>query len=377
VELFDVGDFGVVVSLSLSCSPPRPWGCLRKISGKWVYLFLVGVTSCVDESLAIGGVTVSRIGVVTSGGDAPGMNAAIRAVVRIAYSKNLEVLGFERGWEGLVTNTFRRLTPRSVGGILHLGGTILHTVRCLEFKKREGVRKAAETLASNSVAGLIVIGGDGSFRGALELSEEAEALIVGIPATIDNDVFGTDETIGFDTAVNTAVTEIDKIRDTAISHERVFIVEVMGRKRGFLASTVGLTVGAEIILVPEVPYEKETILKTLKENSAKGKKSGIIVAAEGIGDTSKLAREVEEKTGAEARLSVLGYAQRGGSPTARSRLLANLFADKAVELLLEERRNRIVGLQKGIITSIELEKSCKTEKPLDLSLLRLADVLAT
>ena len=317
------------------------------------------------------------IGVVTSGGDAPGMNAAIRAITRIAYSKNLQVLGFERGWEGLIKSKFRPLTPRSVGGIIQSGGTILHTLRCPQFKRKEMIRKAAETLDLNKVDGLIVIGGNGSFKGALELSRETDTLIVGVPATIDNDVFGTDETIGFDTAVNTAVNEIDKIRDTAISHERTFIVEVMGRKRGFLALTVGITVGAEIILVPEVKFEKEEIFKILKENSAKGKKSSIIVAAEGIGDTRKLAKEIEKNTAAEVRLSILGYAQRGGSPTARSRLLASLFADKAVKLLLKGRGNRIVGLQKGRITSIELEKSCKTEKPLDLKLLRLASVLAT
>jgi 6-phosphofructokinase 1 len=318
-----------------------------------------------------------NIGVVTSGGDAPGMNAAIRAVVRIAYSKNFQVLGFEKGWEGLLTNTFRPLTPRSVGGIIQLGGTILLTSRCPAFKKKEGIKKAAETLALNNVDGLIVIGGDGSFRGALELSRETDRLIVGVPATIDNDVFGTDETIGFDTAVNTAVEEIDKIRDTAISHERIFIVEVMGRTRGFLASTIGLTVGAEIILVPEEKYEKEEIFRTIKENSAKGKRSGIIVAAEGIGDTRKLAREIEKNTGAEVRLSILGYAQRGGNPTARSRLLASLFADKAVELLSEGQGSRIVGLQDGRITSIELKKSCTTKKTLDLNLLKLARVLAT
>ena len=317
------------------------------------------------------------MGVVTSGGDAPGMNAAIRAVVRIAYSKNFQVLGFKRGWEGLTTNTFRALTPRSVGGILQLGGTILYTSRCSQFRRREGLKKAAETLVSNNVEMLIVIGGNGSFKGALELCKETDTLIVGIPATIDNDVFGTDETIGFDTAVNTAVTEIDKIRDTAISHERVFIVEVMGRKRGFLALTVGLTVGAEVILIPEIECTKENIFKTLRENSAKGKKSGIIVAAEGIGDIHKLAEEIEENTGAEVRLSILGYAQRGGNPTARSRLLANLFANKAVELLSKRQGNRIVGLQRGKITSIELEKSCKTEKPLDLNLLKLANILAT
>ena len=318
-----------------------------------------------------------KIGVVTSGGDAPGMNAAIRAVVRIGHSKRFKVLGFRRGWEGLITNTFSPLTPRSVGGILQLGGTILHTSRCPQFRKREGIMKAAETLVSNNVDGLIVIGGNGSFKGALDLSEETDTLIVGVPATIDNDVFGIDETIGFDTAVNTAVTEIDKIRDTAISHERVFIVEVMGRERGFIALTVGLTVGAETILVPEVKYTNEDIFKTLKENRAKGKKSGIIVAAEGIGDTHKLAREIEENTGAEVRLSILGYAQRGGNPTFRSRLLANLFANKAIELVSEERGNKIVGLQNGKITSIELEKSCKMEKPLDLDLLKLANILAT
>ncbi|UCD26537.1 MAG: 6-phosphofructokinase [Candidatus Bathyarchaeota archaeon] len=320
---------------------------------------------------------MKRIGVVTSGGDAPGMNAAIRAVVRIAYSKDFHALGFKRGWEGLITNTSTVLTPRSVGGILQLGGTILNTSRSPQFRKRDGIEKTAETLASNNVEGLIVIGGGGSFKGALELSRETDTMIVGIPATIDNDVFGTDETIGFDTAVNTAVKEIDKIRDTAISHERVFAVEVMGRRRGFLALTVGLTVGAEIILVPEVKYAEDDIFKTLRENSAKGKKSGIIVVAEGVAHVSRLVGEIEENTGAEVRLSILGYAQRGGSPTARSRLLANLFANKAVELLSREQGNKIVGLHKGRITSIDLEKSCKTEKPLNLKLLKLANILAT
>jgi len=319
---------------------------------------------------------LKKIGLVTSGGDAPGMNAAVRAITRIACSKQLQVIGFERGWEGLLTNSFRHLTPRAVGGIIQLGGTILLTSRCPEFKKKEGIKRASETLALNNVDGLIVIGGNGSFKGALELSKQASTLIVGVPATIDNDVFGTDETIGFDTAVNTAVEEIDKIRDTAISHERIFIVEVMGKTRGFLALTVGLTVGAETILVPEVKYEKHEILRTIKESSAKGKRSGIIVAAEGIGDTRKLAKEIEQHTGSEVKLTILGYAQRGGSPTARSRLLANLFANKAVKLLSEGQGNKIVGSQNGRITSMELEKSCKSEKPLDLKLLKLANVLA-
>lgn len=320
---------------------------------------------------------LKTIAIVTSGGDAPGMNAAIRAITRIASSKKVQVLGFERGWEGLIKNNFIPLTPRSVSGIIQLGGTILRTSRSLEFRTPEGIKKAAETLISNNVDGIAVIGGNGSFGGARDLSKKTKTLIVGIPASIDNDIFGTDETIGFDTALNTAVDEIDKIRDTAISHERIFIVEVMGRARGFLAVTVGLTVGAEIILVPEVKFNVKKIVQKLEENSAKGKKSGIIVAAEGAGDTRKLGQEIEKEAGVEVRLSVLGYAQRGGSPTGRSRLLADLFADKAVELLLKEEDKQIVGLQKGKITSIDLEESCRTEKPLDLDLLKLASVLAT
>lgn len=318
-----------------------------------------------------------NIGIVTSGGDAPGMNAAIRAVTRLAYWEGFQVIGFERGWEGLLTNTFRILTPRSVGGIIQLGGTILLTSRSVEFRKKEGIRKVAKTLIRNQIAGLVVIGGNGSFKGTFELSKETDTQLVGIPATIDNDVYGTDETIGFDTAANTAVNEIDKIRDTAISHERVFIVEVMGRTRGFLASTVGLTVGAEIILVPEVKYDEQRILNTLKENSAKGKKSSIIVAAEGVGDTRALAGEIERKTGSEVRLSILGYAQRGGSPTARSRLLASQFANEAVGLLSRKEGNRVVGLRKGEITSIDIGESCEREKILDLKLLKLTEKLAT
>jgi 6-phosphofructokinase 1 len=316
------------------------------------------------------------IGVITTGGDAPGMNAAIRAVTRIAHSKGFQVLGFQRGWEGLLTNTCTKLTPRSVGGIIQNGGTILHTTRCPEFKIAESLGKAAETLELNGVDGLVVIGGDGSFRGALDLSQETETLMVGIPATIDNDVYGTDETIGFDTAVNTAVNVIDKIRDTAISHERLFVVEVMGRKRGFLALHVGLSVGAEVILIPEKKCQLGEILEVIKENTRKGKRAGIIVAAEGIGDTSQLARELETLTSTEVRLSIVGYAQRGGSPTARSRLLASLFAEKAVDLLANETGNKVVALQKGKIVSLGLKESTKGEKSIDLSMLKLAETLS-
>ena len=320
---------------------------------------------------------MKTIGVVTSGGDAPGMNAAIRAVTRIAHSKNLDVIGFERGWEGLLTNTFRQLKPRNVGGIIQLGGTILHTSRCPEFKTEECLKKAAENLASNCVEGLVVIGGDGSFRGALELSRKSSTAMVGIPATIDNDIYGIDETIGFDTAVNTAVSEIDKIRDTAMSHERIFIVEVMGRLRGFLAVTVGISVGAEIILIPEDKCNTDQVVKVIKENSRKGKKAGIIVAAEGCGKVSEIAKEIEEKTGSEVRLTILGYVQRGGSPTARSRLMASLFAEKAVELLCHGQRNIAVALQNGMVKSVTFEEVCMKNKPLDLSFMNLAEMLAT
>ena len=320
---------------------------------------------------------MKRIGLVTSGGDAPGMNATIRAVTRVAHSKGLDVLGFERGWEGLITNRFRMLTPRNVGGILHIGGTILRTSRSPGFRKHEGVQKAANVLATNKVNGFVVVGGDGSMRGALELSKISTASIVGIPATIDNDVYGSEETIGFDSAVNTAIVEIDKIRDTANSHERIFIVEVMGRKRGFLALTIGLTVGAEVILVPEVKFSLESIIRTLETNSDKGKKSGIIVAAEGIGDTHKLMREIEKEAGVEVRLSVTGYAQRGGNPSARSRLLANLFGEKAVQLLRNQKGNMMTCLENGKVASLDLNTVCSGEKQLDLSLMKLAQTLAT
>jgi 6-phosphofructokinase 1 len=320
---------------------------------------------------------MKKIALVTSGGDAPGMNAAIRSVTRVAYSKGLNVLGFERGWDGLIHNRFKILNPRNVGGILHLGGTILRTSRSPEFRKKEGQLKALKTLIQNEIDGLIVIGGDGSMRGVHELSKLSKICFIGIPATIDNDVYGTEETIGFDSAVNTAVVEIDKIRDTANSHDRIFIVEVMGRKRGFLALTIGLTVGAEVILVPEIDYSLELILNTLKENDAKGKKSGIIVVAEGIGDTKKLAKKIEEKAKVEVRLSVTGYAQRGGNPTARSRFLANLFGNKSIELLENYQRNMMVALINGKIDNIPLNKVIKKEKKLDLNLMKLAQTLAS
>jgi len=319
---------------------------------------------------------VKRLAIVTSGGDAPGMNAAIRALTRLAAWNDLEVIGFRRGWEGVIRNDYIELDPRAVGGILHLGGTILRTIRCEEFKREEGLRKASESLAEDDVDALVVIGGDGSARGAYDLSKRADSLIVVLPASIDNDVYGTDETIGFDTAVNTALNEINKIRDTAVSHERTFIVEVMGRRRGFLALTVGLTAGAEIILVPEVKYDREKIYETLRRNAAKGKRSSIIVAAEGIGETRQLAEDIEKNVKTEVRLSVLGYVQRGGSPTARSRLLANLFAERAIELILDGVGGKLIGIQREEITATDLQEVCAKEKPLDPKLLELAEKLS-
>lgn len=319
---------------------------------------------------------MKKIGIVTSGGDAPGMNAAIRALVRLSAWNNIETIGFIRGWEGVINNRFTILNPRSVSGILHLGGTILRTSRCVEIKTREGLEKAAASLREDDVDGLVVIGGEGSMRGAYELSKLSDVKIVVLPASIDNDIYGTDETIGFDTAVNTALNEINKIRDTAISHERTFIVEVMGRKRGFLAVEVGLTAGAEIILVPESPYDEDTVLETLKKNVSRGKNSSIIVIAEGVGKTYSLAEAIEKKVGVEVRVSILGYVQRGGSPTARSRHLASVFSEKAIELLLDGVGGRLVGIRGGEVSSINLSESYNNEKLLNLELLRLAEKLA-
>lgn len=317
-----------------------------------------------------------RIGVSTSGGDAPGMNAAIRAVVRYAIPRGLEVMGIKRGYSGLISNQIVPLDLRSVGGIIYWGGTFLKSARCPEFKTPEGIKKGVEVLKENKIDGLIVIGGDGSFKGAMELSKISDVPIIGIPATIDNDVAGTDTTIGFDTAVNTALDAVDKIRDTALSHERVFVVEVMGRNRGFLALEVGLTGGAGVILVPEIKFSLDNVCKRLRSYEERGKATTIIVAAEGIGDTSAVADYIEKNTKFEVRFSKLGHIQRGGSPTARSRLLASLFGAKAVELLLEGAKNKMVGLKGRNIVSVDFDYACNARKPLDKKLYKLAEDLA-
>ncbi len=319
---------------------------------------------------------MEKIGVVTAGGDAPWMNAAIRSIVRTAIFNGLKVVGVERGYAGLIEGKTRPLDARSVSGIINRGGTVLKTARCKEIKTEEGIRKAVETLKANKIDGLIVIGGDGSFRGASEIYKVSGIPVIGVPATIDNDVAGTDTTIGFDTAVNTALFTIDRIRDTATSHERVFVVEVMGRKRGFLALAVGFAEGAEFILIPEIKFDTETICRKLKQGRRKGKTSEIIVMAEGAGDSSQIVREIKEKTGYDVRLTVLGHALRGGPPTAQSRILANKFGAYAVKLLLKGAKRRITGIKGEKIVSIDLEYSWQQKKEINEKVYHLSEILS-
>jgi 6-phosphofructokinase 1 len=320
---------------------------------------------------------MQKIGIVTAGGDAPGMNAAIRSVVRTAIFHGLKVVGIERGYAGLIEGKIRPLNARSVSGIINRGGTVLKTARCEKIKTEEGIKKAVNNLKANMVDGLIVIGGDGSFRGASELYNASGIPVVGVPATIDNDVAGTETTIGFDTAVNTALFTIDKIRDTATSHERVFVVEVMGRKRGFLALAVGFAEGAEFILVPELKFDIEAICKKLKQGRKKGKTSEIIVMAEGAGDSSLIVKEIKRRTGYDVRLTILGHALRGGAPTAQSRIIANQFGAHAVELLLEGAKKRMVGVKGEKIVSADLDYSWQQKKNIDEQLYRLAEILSS
>ena len=321
--------------------------------------------------------TATLIGVATTGGDAPGMNAAIRAVARTAIARKLKVMGFERGYAGLLTNEHMFLDARAVGGIMHQGGTFLKTSRSEEMKTNDGISKATQVLKENGVDGLVVIGGNGSFRAACRLHESSNLPVIGIPATIDNDLAGTDTTIGFDTAVNTALEAIDRIRDTATSHERVFVVEVMGRNRGFLALEVGIEVGAEVILVPEVAWDIEGVCRKLGESHRSGKKSGIVVMAEGAGNCMDIAEMIKERTGFEVRLTRLGHIQRGGHPTAHSRLLACKMGAASIDFMLDGRRRDMTGIQSGSIVPVDLELASTANKPIDERLYDLARILAT
>jgi 6-phosphofructokinase 1 len=319
---------------------------------------------------------MNRIAVITSGGDAPGMNAALRAVVRAALGRGVEVLGFEHGYEGIVNNEVVPLTSQRVGGIIDRGGTILRTARSETFRTVDGRRKAISVLEQNGIEGMVVIGGDGSLTGALKLHEEFHFPVMGVPGSIDNDIPGTDFSIGFDTAVNTAVEAIDRVRDTAYSHERVFVIEVMGRRNGFIALEAGLSGGAEAVLLPEVPYSLLDICRELRQAAEKGKKSSIIVVAEGAAKAVEVSDFVGKSTGFETRHVVLGHMQRGGSPTAFDRVLALRLGAIATNRLISGFRGEMVGVDGRSLVSHPLTYVLSSERQIDPERLILADMMS-
>ncbi|OIJ18267.1 6-phosphofructokinase [Anaerobacillus alkalidiazotrophicus] len=318
---------------------------------------------------------MKRIGVLTSGGDSPGMNAAIRAVVRKAIYHNLEVYGVYNGYAGLISGNIEKLEIGSVGDIIHRGGTMLYTARCEEFKTLEGQKKGIEQLNKFGIEALVVIGGDGSFQGAKKLTEHGFPCI-GVPGTIDNDIPGTDFTIGFDTALNTIIEAIDKIRDTATSHERTYVIEVMGRDAGDLALWSGLADGAETILIPEENYDMKDIVARLERGHARGKKHSIIVVAEGVGSGIDIGRVIQEETSLETRVTVLGHIQRGGTPTAFDRVLASRLGAKAVELLLDGYAGKMVGIEKNELVFHDIDEALAKEHTLDQDLYQLSKELS-
>jgi 6-phosphofructokinase 1 len=320
---------------------------------------------------------IKTIAVVTPGGDAPGMNTAIRAVVRAAIFNGLKVYGIERGWQGLIEGKIINLELQSVGGIINRGGTMLHTHRCPEFKKKTVRKKAVDNLHAFNIDGLVVIGGDGSIRASNELYKEYKLPIINIPASIDNDIYGTDYSIGFDTAVNTAMEAIDKIRDTATSHERVFVIEVMGRSNGFIALDVGLTSGAEAIIIPEIPYNLDAIGQKLKYGEQRGKSSFIVVVAEGAIKAGEVAAHLSKRTNMDVRVSILGHIQRGGSPSALSREVACKLGARAVQLLIEGKCALMVGMLSDKIIETPIEEVVRRKKKIDLAAYKLANMLAT
>ncbi len=315
---------------------------------------------------------IKRIAVLTSGGDAPGMNAAIRAVTRTALGRGISVSGVYRGYNGLIHGDLVDMTLRSVSDIIHRGGTMLFTARSPEFRTEEGIQKAVRTCVENEIEGLVVIGGDGSFRGAQELTRHGVPCI-GIPGTIDNDISCCEHTIGFDTALNTCVEMIDKLRDTAQSHDRCSVVEVMGRRAGDMALNVGLAVGATGIVVPEVPFDMELdVLARIRRASETGKKHFIFVVAEGVGHVMEMASEIEKSTGIETRATILGHVQRGGSPSTYDRVLASQMGHRAVELLIEGKENRVVASQNGGIVDFDIEEALAMKKPFDKAMYDMA-----
>jgi 6-phosphofructokinase 1 len=318
---------------------------------------------------------MKRIAVLTSGGDAPGMNAAIRAVVRVAIFNGLKVSGINRGYSGLLEGDIVDMDVASVGDIIHRGGTKLRSARCKKFMKPEGVARAAEVLKVFGIDGLIIIGGDGSFRGAQKLCELGIPTI-GIPATIDNDLGYTDYTIGFFTALTTVVNAIGNVRDTSTAHGRTNIIEVMGRNCGDIALYAGLAGGAESIIIPEIDYDVNEICKNLIRGKNRGKLHSIILLAEGVGKPYELAKTIEKKTGIKTRVSVIGYLQRGGTPTPYDRVLASRFGAKAVELLIEGRSSEVVGIKGNEIISIDINEALLIPRKIDKELYKLTQILS-
>lgn len=308
---------------------------------------------------------IKTIAVLTSGGDAPGMNAAIRAVVRTAIYRGVKVKGVKKGYNGLLNEDIIDMEPRNVSDIIQRGGTVLGTARCLEFKKEEYQKKAAEICRKHGIDGIVVIGGDGSYRGAQALSRQGINAI-GVPGTIDLDIACTEYTIGFDTAVNTAMEAIDKVKDTSSSHERCSIIEVMGRHAGYIALWCGIANGAEDILLPEnYDYNEQEIINHIIESRKKGKIHHLIINAEGIGHSTSMAKRIEAATGIETRATILGYMQRGGSPTARDRYYASIMGSYAVDILLEGKTNRVVGYRYGEFTDFGIEEALQMQKDID------------
>ncbi|OEH84470.1 6-phosphofructokinase [Desulfuribacillus stibiiarsenatis] len=318
---------------------------------------------------------MKNIAVLTSGGDSPGMNAAIRAVVRKGLYHQLNVFGVYRGYQGLIENDLKEMKVHSVADIIQRGGTILYTARSEEFRTPEGQRKAVDNLKNNGIEGLIVIGGDGSFRGSMELAKLG-IRVIGIPGTIDNDIPGTDQTIGFDTAVNTVISLIDKIRDTASSHDRTFIVEVMGRSAGDIAVRAGLAGGAESIIIPERDFDYDDITDRLMKGHNRGKKHSIIIVAEGIGSGEAIAERIKQSTGLDTRVTVLGHVQRGGSPTAYDRWLASLMGGKAVDLLLNNQSGLMVSIVNQNIVGVPFEQAFSEKPKIDLDAYELSKILS-
>ena len=319
---------------------------------------------------------MKTIGVLTSGGDAPGMNAAVRSVVRSAISMGMNVMGIHHGYNGLINGDIEPMELRDVSEIIHRGGTVLYTARCKEFKTEEGIQIAVDNCKKFGIEGIVVIGGDGSFRGARDLSLKGIPC-VGVPGTIDNDIASTDYTIGFDTAMNTAMEMVDRLRDTTQSHERCSVVEVMGRHAGHLALQTGIAVGAVAIMVPEIPYSVDDVCKKIEITRQKGKEHFIVVVAEGVEKTvSEIAKEIEEKTGVESRATVLGHVQRGGRPTVRDRVMASYMGNAAVELLYQGIGNRVVCYDKGMIINRDIYEALQMKKPFDVDGYRIADTIS-